>query len=120
MASLEKSSGKKLPLTQALAQVISDYNKCVSVRRWKVDTMKKRVITSLLKCPAAILDQLSVHYDQHKHSQSGEPALLIALRRFSTCTEPKASKLNLVENWFTFCLAGLFLPFSALCAAVLI
>ena len=81
MDSLEKSSGKKLPLAQALAQVISDYNKSVSVRKWKVDTMKKKVIMSLLKCPTDVLEILSVHYDQHKHSQSGRPALLTALCR---------------------------------------
>ena len=61
--------------------MISDYNKSVTVRKWKVDTTKKKVITSLLKCPTDILEILSAHYDQHKHSQSGAPALLTAFRR---------------------------------------
>lgn len=98
MDSLEKSSGKKLPLAQALGQVISDYNKSVSVRKWKVDTQKKKVITSLLKCPTDILDMLSVHYDQHKHSQSGQPALLTALRWLFNLDRAQSFQTDLVKN----------------------
>ena len=59
-----------------LAKCISDYNDKVVVKRWKIDSKKRKIIQNLLKCSAEFLDILVKHYDQHRHANSGaQPTL---------------------------------------------
>lgn len=68
----ERLSGKKQPLNLALNQVVSEYNKGVSVKKWRVDGNKKKLVLALLKAPVDVYNILAAHYDLHKHSLSGQ------------------------------------------------
>lgn len=97
----EKTSGKKMPMAQALAQVINEYNKEVAVKKWRVDSNKKKLIYALLRCPVEIYELLSCHYDQHKHSQSG----LFICRSSCTCDRFFLGRDCWALSWYVFCLA---------------
>ncbi len=75
----EKQCGRKIALTHNITMAVNEYNKTVSVKKWKVDANKKKIIANLLRCPHEVLDILSTHYDQHKHAVSG---LLVACAVF--------------------------------------
>ena len=47
----EIDSGKKLPMSQAIGQLVSAYNAKIKVKRWRVDSAKKRIVLNLLRCP---------------------------------------------------------------------
>ncbi|CAJ1361462.1 unnamed protein product, partial [Effrenium voratum] len=68
------ATGKKLPLTQSLNHVVGAYNARVSVKRWRVDTNKRKIVWNLMRCPPTFGDKLAKHYDLHKHSVSGTAA----------------------------------------------
>ena len=71
-----RKSGKSMTQNQMLAKCISDYNEKVVVKRWKIDSKKRKIIQNLLKCPYHFLDILVKHYDQHRHASSGaQPTL---------------------------------------------
>ena len=76
MESQKASSGKSLPVSQALANAVASYNKNTNVRKWKVDSDKKKLITNLLKVPKEFTDLLADHYDLHRHTCSGEPPIV--------------------------------------------
>lgn len=63
--------GKKIPLVQGIGHVVAEYNKRVTVRKWRVDNNKKKIIINLLRCPPDVQKILAEHYDLHKHSVSG-------------------------------------------------
>jgi hypothetical protein len=63
--------GKKIPLVQGIGHVVAEYNKRVTVRKWRVDNNKKKIIINLLRCPQDVQKILAEHYDLHKHSVSG-------------------------------------------------
>lgn len=67
----ETQTGRKQPLTLALNYVVSEYNKGVRVKKWRVDGNKKKLVLALLKAPVAVYNILAAHYDLHKHSLSG-------------------------------------------------
>jgi len=93
MEAQEKSIGKRVPLFQCLNFVISEYNRGTSVRKWKVDGNKKKLIGHLLRCPIEVPKILAVHYDQHKHSCSGRAQTMqciIDKRSFSFIFLPSA------------------------------
>lgn len=71
----EESSGKKLPLVTALGNVVTEYNRGIAVKKWKVDSSKKKLIMHILRCPRGVLEILAEHYDDHKHSASGSEVL---------------------------------------------
>lgn len=71
----EESSGKKLPLVTALGNVVTEYNRGIAVKKWKVDSSKKKLIMHILRCPRGVLEILAEHYDDHKHSASGSAVL---------------------------------------------
>lgn len=50
---------------------VTEYNKTVAVKKWRIDANKKRLISNLLKCPHEVLKILTCHYDLHKHGVSG-------------------------------------------------
>lgn len=66
-----KKGGKKMTMAQMLNQCINDYNSGISIRKFKVDGHKKKIITSLLKVPDELLGIVTKHYDTHKHASSG-------------------------------------------------
>lgn len=66
-----KKKGKKLSPTQALTHVIGEYNKTVSNKRWRVETVKRNVVMNLARCPPFVHTILAEHYDEHKHTASG-------------------------------------------------
>lgn len=71
-----RKSGKSMTQNQMLAKCISDYNEKVVVKRWKIDSKKRKFIQNLLKCSSHFLDILAKHYDQHRHASSGaQPTL---------------------------------------------
>ena len=67
----EIDSGKKLPMSQAIGQLVSAYNAKIKVKRWRVDSAKKRIVLNLLRCPSEVTELLAKHYDQHRHAVSG-------------------------------------------------
>jgi len=67
----EIESGKKLPMSQAIGQLVSAYNAKIKVKRWRVDSSKKRIVLNLLRCPSEVTELLAKHYDQHRHAVSG-------------------------------------------------
>ncbi|CAK9101078.1 unnamed protein product, partial [Durusdinium trenchii] len=54
-----KSTGKKVPLFQGINHVVTEFNKTVTVKKWRIDPAKKRIITNLMHCPEEA--QLSTH-----------------------------------------------------------
>ena len=65
------SVGKKIPLSQGINHLVTEYNKHVKNKKWRIDNNKKRIIINLLRCPATCVSVLAAHYDQHKHAVSG-------------------------------------------------
>lgn len=55
----------------ALNTCIADYNKDVKIKRWRVDTLKRKIIGNMLKVPEESIRILAEHYDLHRHSSSG-------------------------------------------------
>lgn len=43
----------------------------MKVKKFKVDTLKRKLIGNLMKVPRDSIDILSEHYDLHKHTSSG-------------------------------------------------
>lgn len=62
---------KIMTFQQALNKVISDFNATVAVRKWRIDTKKKKLISNLLKSPSEFVAILTKHYDRHRHTSSG-------------------------------------------------
>ena len=69
-------NGRKVAQLQALNSCIAEYNRTVSVKKWRVDTNKRKIIANLLLVPIASVHTLAQHYDQHRHSSSGTPSPL--------------------------------------------
>ena len=69
---------KKVSNQSALNTCIADYNKSVTNKRWRVDSLKRKIITNLLRIPQESIEILASHYDLHRHTSSGA----IALSRF--------------------------------------
>ena len=69
-------NGRKVAQLQALNSCIAEYNRTVSVKKWRVDTNKRKIIANLLRVPIASVHTLAQHYDQHRHSSSGTPSPL--------------------------------------------
>lgn len=67
------TNGRKVSQQSALNACIADFNKSVKIRKYKVDTLKRKIITNLLKVPKESVACLAQHYDQHRHSSSGAP-----------------------------------------------
>jgi len=67
----EKQLGRKIALMHGISMAVTEYNKTVAVKKWRIDANKKRLISNLLKCPHEVLKILTCHYDLHKHSVSG-------------------------------------------------
>ncbi len=82
----EKQTGKKQPMFQATQHVISEYNKGITVRKWRVDGIKKKMVMNILKSPTDILTILGAHYDRHKHGCSGWAVHLLSQHQsFAGC-----------------------------------
>ncbi|CAK9067618.1 unnamed protein product [Durusdinium trenchii] len=64
----------------ALNTCIADYNKDVKIKRWRVDTLKRKIIGNMLKVPEETIRILAEHYDLHRHGSSGPDALLWSLQ----------------------------------------
>ena len=58
-------------MSQAIGQLVSAYNAKIKVKRWRVDSAKKRIVLNLLRCPSEVTELLAKHYDQHRHAVSG-------------------------------------------------
>ena len=76
-----QQSNKKISHQSALNTCIADYNKSVTNKKWRVDTMKRKIVGNLLQIPAASISVLASHYDLHRHSASGASAF------HTTCTD---------------------------------
>ncbi|CAK9103216.1 Uncharacterized protein SCF082_LOCUS48222 [Durusdinium trenchii] len=89
---MKKNSGRQVPLAQCLGACIADYNRNTIHRKFKVDSWKRKIIHNLLKSPAEMVDLLAAHYDDHRHTSSGQAApklLKQASSEFaSRCTLP--------------------------------
>lgn len=71
VAAFFQHNGRKVSFQSALNSCIADFNKSVKVRKFKVDTLKRKIITNLLKVPKESVAILAAHYDLHRHSSSG-------------------------------------------------
>lgn len=71
VAAYFQSNGRKVSQQSALNACIADFNKSVKIRKFKVDTVKRKIITNLLRTPKESVAILAQHYDLHKHSSSG-------------------------------------------------
>ena len=67
----KQSNGRKVAQQVALNSCVAEYNRGIKVKKYRVDTLKRKLLTNLLKVPQASLDILSEHYDLHRHSCSG-------------------------------------------------
>ena len=100
-----KSTGKKVPLFQGINHVVTEFNKTVTVKKWRIDPAKKRIITNLMRCPEEVTTILAEHYDQHKHSCSGTLGLLFNFAQYQ-CVE------SLIGFQFDFIFAVELIAFS--------
>ena len=66
----------KVSLQNALNQCIAQYNKTTSVKKWRVDTLKRKIVANLLKVPPQSIEILAEHYDMHRHTASGKACYL--------------------------------------------
>lgn len=71
LAVAEHKKVNKVPTFQALNQCINDYNSKITVKKWRIDTHKKKLVSNLLKTPPDFTEILALHYDQHRHAVSG-------------------------------------------------
>ena len=71
MEAHRKQHGRKIALQAALNACIAEYNKLIKVKKFRVDTLKRKLIGNLMKLPKDSIDILSGHYDLHKHTSSG-------------------------------------------------
>lgn len=85
--------GKRLPLSQALNTCIGEYNKRATVKRWRVDAHKRKIISNMLRCPAEVSTAIANHYDLHKHSMSGAPTLLAHVHAYDADCATAVSKI---------------------------
>ncbi|CAK9035626.1 Uncharacterized protein SCF082_LOCUS21371 [Durusdinium trenchii] len=67
----KQGNGRKVAPQVALNSCIAEYNKGIKVKKYRVDTLKRKLITNLLKVPPESLNILALHYDLHRHSSSG-------------------------------------------------
>ena len=85
------ASRRKVPLKDGLNKVIADYNKMTTLKRHRIDSLKRamcynlllsctiwlqlntilKCFASRLRCPPPILEMLHKHYDSYRHEQSG-------------------------------------------------
>ena len=70
IACIRTGQKRQVPLRDALNQAVADYNKAV-IRKFKVDSGKKKMLLNLLRSPDDFLECLTQHYDKHRHTQSG-------------------------------------------------
>ena len=66
-----RRTGKKRPICEAVHNLVSQYNQGTSVRKWKVDGAKKKIVINLMRSPTHVRAILAAHYDQHNHATSG-------------------------------------------------
>ena len=76
IACVRTGQKRQLPLRDALNQAVADYNRVV-IRKFKVDSGRKKMLLNLLRSPDDFLDCLTRHYDKHRHTQSGHLELVI-------------------------------------------
>ncbi|CAK9017407.1 Uncharacterized protein SCF082_LOCUS13627 [Durusdinium trenchii] len=69
VAAFFQHNGRKVSFQSALNSCIADFNKSVKVRKFKVDTLKRKIITNLLKVPKESVAILAAHYDLHRKPQ---------------------------------------------------
>ena len=73
VSAFTQSNGRRLSQQSILNTCIADYNRTQKVKKWKVDTMKRKIIGNMMRVPGHSLQLLAAHYDLHRHSSSGTP-----------------------------------------------
>lgn len=65
-------SKRNLSVKELLNAAVANYNKQNNVRRYRIESNRKKMILNLLRTPERFSQILAEHYDKHRHSCSGE------------------------------------------------
>ena len=62
---------RKITSRELLGKCIADYNKLVTVKKWRIDSGKRKLISNLMDVGPEFRTALARHYDFYPHSTSG-------------------------------------------------
>ena len=64
-------SKRNLSVKELLTAAVATYNKQNNIRKYRIESNRKKMILNLLRTPERFSMILSAHYDKHRHSCSG-------------------------------------------------